>query len=271
MPFRRSPEQPNLSNAAARRHNNHTPDSRPYDSPGLTPPPRSRSQPRVPPEPVHSSSYMPHDDPTLSIIPPIPISASASSIEPIPLPSSPSASPVRHPSLTAIDEDTLGSSSPSSFLDSSWGYPTHWGWCAFPGVPNVAGQGLYPPGMNEGPWDDSHNSVSQPHGLGFGDNFAIDMGRSAQRSVPRKQRYERPATQILGQGGSDRRFTCPHDNCGKTFSGEWEKMRHIKTIHSPPTISCRECNYKQLRKDLFTEHCKKRHPGRSIDDLMIQL
>ena len=66
----------------------------------------------------------------------------------------------------------------------------------------------------------------------------------------------------------DRRFTC---HCGKSFSGEWEKARHIKAVHDPPTIGCRVCHYKQSRKDLFSEHCRKRHPGESIEELMVQL
>lgn len=88
---------------------------------------------------------------------------------------------------------------------------------------------------------------------------------------PKRRRWERPALHALGQGGSDRGFTCPFENCGRTFSGEWEKARHVKSVHYPPTIGCRECTYRQSRKDLFWEHCKKRHPGRSIEDLMVQL
>jgi hypothetical protein len=72
--------------------------------------------------------------------------------------------------------------------------------------------------------------------------------------------------QIRGQPTCDRRFPC--EQCGKLFSGKWEMDRHVKSIHSPPTIGCRACNYKQSRKDLFNEHCKKRHPRESREDLM---
>lgn len=93
----------------------------------------------------------------------------------------------------------------------------------------------------------------------------------AHRPILKRQRYERSADQIGGQGICDRRFVCNFANCGKDFSGEWEKRRHIQSIHCPPTIGCRECNYKQSRKDLFSEHCKKRHPGEAIEDLMVHL
>jgi hypothetical protein len=97
---------------------------------------------------------------------------------------------------------------------------------------------------------------------------AIQSGSLVQRQ---RQKNERAADQIGVQGTYDRRFTCTVDNCGKSFSGEWEKTRHFKSLHCPPTIGCRDCNYKQSRKDLFSEHCKKRHPGASMDELMVQL
>jgi len=102
----------------------------------------------------------------------------------------------------------------------------------------------------------------------YGANF---LGGSAQRLVSKRQRSERPTGGPVVQGGPNRKFTCTVDGCGKDFSGEWEKQRHVKSIHTPPTIGCQRCNYKQWRKDLFSEHCKKRHPGESIEELMVDL
>jgi hypothetical protein len=100
---------------------------------------------------------------------------------------------------------------------------------------------------------------------------AIHSGSLIHRPVLKRQNYERTTDQIGAQGTYDRRFTCTINNCGKSFSGEWEKTRHIKSLHCPPSIGCRDCNYKQSRKDLFSEHCKKRHPGISIEELMVHL
>ena len=100
---------------------------------------------------------------------------------------------------------------------------------------------------------------------------AIHSGSWVHRPVLGRHRYEQSGDQIGEPRLYDRRFTCTVNNCGKSFSGEWEKARHIKSIHGPPTIGCRVCNYKQSRKDLFSEHCRKRHPGESIEELMVQL
>ena len=100
---------------------------------------------------------------------------------------------------------------------------------------------------------------------------AIHSGSLMHGSVLKRQNYERTTDQIGVQETYDRRFTCTIKNCGKSFSGEWEKTRHIKSLHFPPTIGCRDCTYKQSRKDLFSEHCKKRHPGISMEELMVQL
>lgn len=94
------------------------------------------------------------------------------------------------------------------------------------------------------------------------------VGELERRSIHRKHRSESSAYRMEGQ---DTRFMCTVENCGKNFSGEWEKTRHIKSMHCPPTIGCKRCNYKQSRKDLFTEHCKKRHPGESVEELRVQL
>ncbi|KAI0255222.1 hypothetical protein BJV78DRAFT_1151659 [Lactifluus subvellereus] len=90
------------------------------------------------------------------------------------------------------------------------------------------------------------------------------------RPVHKRHRCEHSAHRT-GQVTCDRRFTCTVDGCRKDFSGKWEMDRHIKSVHRPPTIGCRECNYKQSRKDLFSEHCKKRHPDGSIAELMLPL
>jgi len=97
---------------------------------------------------------------------------------------------------------------------------------------------------------------------------AFHFGELERRSIHKKHRYDPSACRIEGQ---ETRFMCTVENCGKNFSGEWEKTRHIKSMHFPPTIGCRKCNYKQSRKDLFSEHCKKRHPGESIEGLRVQL
>jgi len=196
----------------------------------------------------------------------------------------------------AITQVPLGSSSSPSSLESSRGDSMSWGnWHLFPGIPSTVGQGCYSTVVDQGSMDDYHSSGSPPGGLGFDGNLATPPGlgvnvptaegmdtrpglygapywdSSAQRPVSKRQKSERTAGQPVGQGGPDRRFTCTFDNCGKDFSGEWEKMRHIRSIHGPPTIGCRGCSYKQSRKDLFSEHCRKRHPGESIDGLMIDL
>ena len=220
-----------------------------------------------------------------------------SSVIPIDIPSVASVDPsFTSPANTAITQVPLCSSSPSSFLASSWGDSMSCGdWHLYPGIPGTVGQGCYSTVVGQGSIDDYHSSGSPPGGLGFDGNLAIPPGPgvnaptagamdtrpghydatywdgSAQRPVSKRQKNERPASQPVGQGGPDRRFTCTVDNCGKDFSGEWEKARHIKSIHGPPTIGCRECNYKQSRKDLFSEHCRKRHPGESIDGLMVDL
>ncbi len=125
----------------------------------------------------------------------------------------------------------------------------------------------YPAILTQEPWENDYPLAeameAQPHGHG-----AFHLRESERRSILKKHRYEPSAYRIEGQ---DTRFTCTFENCGKNFSGEWEKSRHIKSMHCPPTIGCRKCNYKQSRKDLFSEHCKKRHPGESIEDLKVQL
>jgi len=119
------------------------------------------------------------------------------------------------------------------------------------------------------PWEHDYPLAEamevMPHG-----HSAFHFGELEHRSILKKHRYEPSAYRIEGQG-QDTRFMCTIENCGKNFSGEWEKTRHIKSMHCPPTIGCRKCNYKQSRKDLFSEHCKKRHPGESIEDLRVQL
>jgi hypothetical protein len=87
--------------------------------------------------------------------------------------------------------------------------------------------------------------------------------------VHKTHNCEHPAHRIRGHTTCERKFTC--EQCSKGFSGKWEMDRHVKSIHGPATIGCRRCNYKQSRKDLFSEHCKKRHPEERIEDLMHHL
>jgi len=201
------------------------------------------------------------------------------------------------PATMAVTPDLPGLSSSSSSVDSTLAGPTLWNWPpeVHPGLPNEVGQGCYRPTVldqdsREGYYSSSSPSAgpvtfggSSPPGLDVspittepmearpGQYGTIHFSSLAHRPGFKRQKYERPNHQIGGQGICDRRFVCTIDDCGKDFSGEWEKTRHIKSIHFPPTIGCRGCNYKQSRKDLFSEHCKKRHPGESVDDLMVQL
>ena len=180
----------------------------------------------------------------------------------------------------------------SSYLASSWGDSTPM-WF---GVPNAVGHGSYYPNMRDQEFSNNHNFGYPPDGLNtFSGSLATSPGVNVQaptteamdvrqgqynvihsgslihRPQLRRHRHEQTGDQIGDPRIYDRRFTCPFNNCGKSFSGEWEKARHIKSIHTPPTIGCRVCNYKQDRKDLFSEHCRKRHPGESIEELMVQL
>lgn len=183
--------------------------------------------------------------------------------------------------------------SPSSSPGSSSGDSTPWPWWTrmHSSVPSAVSQGSYHlnfPGHESGNYP---ISGTPPDGLGtFGGSLATSPGPDARaptteamdvkpeqysaihsgslihHPVLKRQSYERTTDQIV-----DRRFTCTVENCGKSFSGEWEKTRHIKSLHRPPTIGCRDCSYKQSRKDLFSEHCKKRHPGISIEELLVHL
>lgn len=117
------------------------------------------------------------------------------------------------------------------------------------------------------PWEYDYTLADAVDAKLFG-HGAFQLGDLERRSIHRKHRSDSSAYRIEGQ---DTRFMCTVENCGKNFSGEWEKTRHIKSMHFPPTIGCRKCNYKQSRKDLFSEHCKKRHPGESIEGLRVQL
>lgn len=117
------------------------------------------------------------------------------------------------------------------------------------------------------PWEYGFTLAEAVETMPYG-HGAFQLGELERRSVQKRYRYEQPGYRIEGQ---DTKFMCPVQNCGKSFSGEWEKTRHFKSMHCPPTIGCRKCNYKQSRKDLFSEHCKKRHQGESIEELMVQL
>lgn len=126
-------------------------------------------------------------------------------------------------------------------------------------------------GLATSPGVDAKASTTEAMDVRQGQYNAIHSGNLVHRPVLRRHRYEQTGDQIGEPRIYDRRFTCTINKCGKSFSGEWEKARHIKSIHGPPTIGCRVCNYKQSRKDLFSEHCRKRHPGESIEELMVQL
>lgn len=188
-------------------------------------------------------------------------------------------------------------SSSSSSLASSWGDSPPWTlWSkVHSGAPNAMGQGSYYPNVRDqevsnhsfgypsaGPNTFSGSSANSPgvnskvpttEGMDVrqGQHNAIHSGSLVHRPVLRRHKFEQTGDQIGEARIYDRRFTCTINNCGKSFSGEWEKARHIKSLHGPRTIGCRVCSYKQSRKDLFSEHCRKRHPGESIEELMVQL
>ena len=187
-------------------------------------------------------------------------------------------------------------SSSSSSLASSWGDSTPWTlWSkVHSGVPNAMGQGSYYPNVRDQDFSNHHSTGYPSDGLDTfsgslspsvnakvptteamdvrqGQYNAIHSGSLIHRPVLRRHRYEQTGDQIGEPRIYDRRFTCNFKNCGKSFSGEWEKARHFKSIHGPPTIGCRVCTYKQSRKDLFSEHCRKRHPGEPIEELLVQL
>ncbi|KAI9453735.1 hypothetical protein F5148DRAFT_458596 [Russula earlei] len=196
------------------------------------------------------------------------------------------------PTTTAITQNF-------SSTDSTWAHPTPWASSpkTFSGNPNEMGQvSYYSTVLDQRSIHGFQRSTSPPNGLStFGDSLdtppslggnadttevmdvkpgehnAIHLGSLPHLPMAKRRKHEGSADQIGGQRTIDRRFACTIDDCGKDFSGEWEKMRHIRSIHCPPTIGCRACNYKQSRKDLFSEHCKKRHRGESVDELMVQL
>jgi hypothetical protein len=183
-------------------------------------------------------------------------------------------------------------SSSSSSPASSWGDSMLWP-KVHSGVPNLMGQEPYYLNVRDQEVSNSHGFGYPPDGFSGssatspgvnakaptteamdvrqGQYNAIHSGSLVHRPVLRRHRYEQTGDQIGEPKVYDRRFTCTFNNCGKSFSGEWEKARHIKSIHGPRTIGCRACHYKQSRKDLFSEHCRKRHAGESIEELMVQL
>jgi hypothetical protein len=64
---------------------------------------------------------------------------------------------------------------------------------------------------------------------------------------------------------------CPIAGCGERFSGRSVRNRHVRPVHRPSTMGCRDCDYKQSRGDLFRRHCEKEHPGKSVEDLRVRL
>jgi hypothetical protein len=97
--------------------------------------------------------------------------------------------------------------------------------------------------------------------------------RVAHHPAHRRHKYGRISRRIGDGTVQDRScdYPCTVANCGQFFSGQSERKRHIKSKHGPPTIGCRKCKYKQSRRDLFRDHCKKWHPGESMDALLVQL
>ncbi|KAI0261751.1 hypothetical protein BC834DRAFT_845412 [Gloeopeniophorella convolvens] len=99
------------------------------------------------------------------------------------------------------------------------------------------------------------------------------LGYLSRQTTSKIHRLNGPAcrTHVREDNGPDHRFVCDVEDCGKRFAGEWERTRHVKSMHCPPTIGCKRCNYKQSRNDLFSEHCKKRHPNVPVEELKVQL
>lgn len=201
-------------------------------------------------------------------------------------PSSSSSSPSSSPHSRSPSYSPSSSSSASS-----WGESTLWTMDSW--FPNPMGHGSYYPNVRDQEFSINHDFGYPPNGLNtFGGSLATSPGVSAKAPTPEAMDVRQGQYNVMHSGSLihhpdltrhgngnrigepriyDRRFTCTFNNCGKSFSGEWEKARHIKSIHGPPTIGCRVCSYKQSRKDLFSEHCKKRHPGESIEELMVKL
>jgi hypothetical protein len=201
----------------------------------------------------------------------------------------PSFTPPINPALTQNPSSSSSSHlSSSSSLASSWGDSQPWTlWSkVHSGAPNAMGQWSYYPNVRD--QEVSNHSFGYPSGglNAFSGSLATSPGVNAKAPTTevdvRQGQYNdihsgslvhRPVLRRHPQQTRiyDRRFTCTINNCGKSFSGEPEKARHIRSIHELPTIGCRMCSYKQSRKDLFSEHCRKRHPGQSVEDLMVQL
>ncbi|KAI0255327.1 hypothetical protein BJV78DRAFT_1179207 [Lactifluus subvellereus] len=133
------------------------------------------------------------------------------------------------------------------------GYP-----CGTPPLPTCLGMNVPVEAMGAKP--DTYDPRSYP-------------GNFPHRPVHKGRKCGSPAHQMGERATRDHRcrVTCPVAGCGGNFSGQSEKNRHIRSKHRPPTIGCRRCNYKQSRKDLFSKHCKRHHPGESLEALIVRL
>jgi hypothetical protein len=127
------------------------------------------------------------------------------------------------------------------------------------------GLGTFGGSLATSPGPDARVPITEAMDVKSGQYSAIHPGSLIHHPVLKRQRQSYN-NQI---GTFDRRFTCTV--CGQSFAGEYERTRHFNSVHLLPTIGCRACNYKQSRVDLFREHCKKRHPGRSTEELVVHL
>ncbi|KAI0255330.1 hypothetical protein BJV78DRAFT_1179236 [Lactifluus subvellereus] len=165
-------------------------------------------------------------------------------------------------SWSGLHSGVNGEMAPSSWTVSSQESPeipaVEGDSCCTPPLPTCLGMGVPVAAMGAKPdtYDPRFYSDNFPH-------RPVHKGRECGSSA--HQIGER-ATR-----GRRCRVTCPVAGCGKSFFRQSEKNRHIRSRHRPPTIGCRKCNYKQSRKDLFSTHCKKHHPGESLEDLIVWL
>lgn len=193
-----------------------------------------------------------------------------SSVVPMDIPSVASVDPsFTLPANTTISQVPLGSSSASSLRDSiPWGH------------------------SHQGFGEDYHSPNSLPGGLGFDRNLAIPPGLgvdaptmnvipghygadyrdgSVQRPVSQRQKSEQSTRQTVRQGGPYQRCPCWVDGCHKEFATKSEMMRHAKSMHEPPGIGCKGCDYKCSRIDAFKQHCKKDHSNELAANLQVDI
>ncbi|KAH0553730.1 hypothetical protein KQX54_003783 [Cotesia glomerata] len=60
-------------------------------------------------------------------------------------------------------------------------------------------------------------------------------------------------------------YTCPNDNCNRSYSSEQNVKRHLKyECGKPAMFMCFYCDYKYCFKATIKKHCNKHHPGQDF-------